>query len=57
MGLGSENKDLVGQIREGQEKLRISDTHIQRLVVEIDEFRRKSVDFDRNKADLERRLL
>jgi hypothetical protein len=32
MGLTNENKDLTGQVRDGQEKLRLSASHVQKLV-------------------------
>ena len=32
MGLASENKDLTGQVREGQEKLRLSMNQVNSLV-------------------------
>jgi len=63
MGLTGENKDLAGQVREGQEKLRLSASHVQQLVSEIEDFRRRAVafegkekDFARNQQELEKRL-
>jgi hypothetical protein len=36
MGLTNENQGLAGQVREGQEKLRLSASHVQKLVGEIE---------------------
>ena len=33
MGLTGENRDLANQVRDGQEKLRLSASHVQQLVV------------------------
>ena len=63
MGLTGENRDLAGQVREGQEKLRLSASHVQQLVSQIEDFRRRAVafeskekDFARNQQELEKRL-
>ena len=56
LGLTNENRDLGGLLQEGQEKLRLSASHVQTLVAEIDGFRTKTADFDRKYAELERRL-
>ena len=54
LGLTGENKDLAGQVREGQEKLRLSASHIQNLVIEIEDFKRRTAAFDGEKRDLDR---
>lgn len=54
--LAGENTDLAGQVREGQEKLRLSANQIQRLVSDIDTFKRQVEQFDAKNKELERRL-
>lgn len=54
--LSGENTDLIGQVREGQEKLRLSANQIQKLVSDIDAFKRQVEQFDGKNKELERRL-
>lgn len=42
MGLGSDNTDLANQVREGQEKLRLSANQVNQLIAEIDDFKRRT---------------
>ena len=39
--MGGENRELAGQIREGQERLRLSANQVQSLVAQIDDFKRR----------------
>lgn len=54
LGLTGENKDLAGQVRDSQEKLRLSAAQVTKLVAEIEEFRRRAVEFEGKERDLGR---
>lgn len=54
--MSGENTDLIGQVREGQEKLRLSANQIHKLVNDIDNFKKQVEVFDGKNKELERRL-
>lgn len=53
--MGEENQGLSGQVREGQEKLRMSQSHITSLVNEIEGFKNRVTTFAQENEQLKRR--
>lgn len=54
--MGDENEGLVGQVREGQEKLRLSTNQVNNLIREIEEFKNRIIQFSNENQDLKRKL-
>lgn len=54
--LGEENQGLTGQVREGQEKLRLSNNTVVNLNREIEEFKGRVRQFSEESNELKRRL-
>lgn len=54
--LGEENEGLSGQVREGQEKLRLSTNQVNTLIREIEDFKGRVQQFTNENQELKKRL-
>ena len=51
-----ENKDLQGEIRDGQDKLRISNAQQQKLLMELNEFKQLSSGSEQQNEEFKRKI-